>query len=754
MLGKKFLRTMKAYRAQFISMIIMVTLGTGIFIGFNIEWQSIESNVQYAFDETGFSDYRLYYEGGFSEADLDSVIILEGVDDGTRFHSFNAVRGNDTMTVAITTNPNVSGFTVMSGEGYGASETEGFWLSDKYAKVHGIGVGDAFSVSYKEFEFKGNVIGLIKSGEYLVYLADSTQIMPDFNTSGFCYISPAMFESVAGYQFYNQINVISDLTAAEFSEMANKALGKAVMCISKEDTVSYSEAMGEAEEGRTMAAILPVLFLAIATLTMITTMHRITSNEKVQVGILKALGFRDRSIKLHYVSYAVFIGVIGTAFGSILGFGLAYMIMNQDGAMGMYMDMPRWDLSAPIYTCPVLVLINLLLLGVGYLSINRILGGSAAEALRPFTPKRIKPSFIEKTFVWKKLGFGTRWNIRDTVRHKVRIMMTVLGVLGCVILLTASLGMKDTSDNYIDAMYGEAMNYETVIHLSPYVTNDDALAICEEYEGDWAADNDVLLKSGNAGFKVYSIENDHVRFFDTSMNSLELSDGGAYICSRMATDLGIGMGDSVSFELYGSTDTYSMEVIGVLTSVSYDLAITPATAEFFDIPYHINIIYTDSTVITPSPDIEATVSAEKIIGSFDSYMKIMNDLIVILAIAAVILGIIVLYNLGTLNYIERKKEIAMLKGIGYRDRTIGWMLVSQNIWMTVAGLILGIPLGIIVLNVLLESLASEYEMIPTLGPMTYAVTILVTFAVSLFVSLMITRNIKKAEVLELMRNSD
>lgn len=65
---------------------------------------------------------------------------------------------------------------------------------------------------------------------------------------------------------------------------------------SKEEHTAYAGAKSEAEEEKTMGSILPVLFLAIAVLTMVTTMHRIAANEKVQIGTLKALGFRDRRI--------------------------------------------------------------------------------------------------------------------------------------------------------------------------------------------------------------------------------------------------------------------------------------------------------------------------------------------------------------------------------------------------------------------------------------------------------------------------
>lgn len=87
-----------------------------------------------------------------------------------------------------------------------------------------------------------------------------------------------------------------------------------------------------------MGSVLPVLFLLIAVLTMVTTMHRLTVKEKTQIGILKALGFRKRRILFHYTSYALMIGLIGSAIGIALGYGIAWAIMNPSGMMGTYMD--------------------------------------------------------------------------------------------------------------------------------------------------------------------------------------------------------------------------------------------------------------------------------------------------------------------------------------------------------------------------------------------------------------------------------
>ena len=111
-------------------------------------------------------------------------------------------------------------------------------------------------------------------------------------------------------------------------EKINDALGKTTLVLSKDENMAYMSAQSEMEEGQTMGSVLPVLFLLIALLTMVTTMHRITANEKTQIGTLKALGFRDRRILRHYTSYGFVIGLVGTVIGIALGYGIAAVIIS------------------------------------------------------------------------------------------------------------------------------------------------------------------------------------------------------------------------------------------------------------------------------------------------------------------------------------------------------------------------------------------------------------------------------------------
>lgn len=597
----------------------MIALGIGVFVGMNMEWYSIDKNTAYLFDATGFADYRIVSEKGFSSEDADKIAALDGVDAVSRYLSIQVdvkEKPDESVALTVTENADVSGFLLMEGNAYEKDSKDGIWLSDKYAAANNISVGDTLTFLYANKEIQGHVEGLIKSGEYLINVRDESQLMPDYTNFGFAYISPAMYENAVGFAYYPQLNVISSLSKEDFSEKADDALQSTALILTKDETVSYAQADGEKEEGRTMGSVLPVLFLVIAILTMVTTMHRITSKEKTQIGTLKALGFKDRRILRHYTSYAFTIGLIGSALGIGFGYFLAWYIMNPSGSMGTYLDMPTWDLYLPGFCIYILIGILILLTLIGFLSVKEMLKGTAADALRPYTPKKMKNLFIERTRLFHMLPFGTRWNLRDTIRHKSRTAMSLIGIIGCMTIMVGCLGMRDTMDEFLDISFGTATNYASRIFLTEDATEaDDA--------------------------------------------------------------------------------------------------------------------------------IKSIQSKQMIMDSFDVFTEIMNLMISLMVIVAMILGIVVLYNLGVMSYTERYREMATLKVLGFRDKKIGALLIDQNLWVTLLGILIGIPAGRAALQYLLKKLAGEYEMNMAIYPASYLISIVLTFGVSLLVSIMVSRKNKK-----------
>ena len=756
MLIRKLLRNAWSYKAQFIYMIIMIAIGSGVFLGFNIEWKSIEEDTSTFFESTNYADFRLYSEIGFTDEDIKAIQSISGVDAATRFLSVNAdiADAKKSLALIVSENYTVSTMHISEGSPYDA-DSDSIWLSDQFAKKNGYHIGDTLTLSYKGSEISGEIVGLVKSGEMMICTADENQLMPDFTSFGFAYITPQKLEAALDDVFYPQINIISDMEKAEIEETVKDSLGRTILVTSKEEHTAYAGAQSEAEEGKTMGAILPVLFLAIGVLTMVTTMHRIAANEKTQIGTLKALGFRDRRILWHYTSYGFMIGLFGCALGVALGYGIAAIVISPSGMMSTYFDLPDWSLMMPGFCIPVILITITLLTLISFLSVKKMLKGTAADALRPYEPKVMKKSMIERWRLWGRFSFGTKWNLRDIIRHKSRSAMTLIGVVGCMVLLVGGLGMKDTMDDFMRILDLEISNYTTKVSLSETAQNSELVSLAADLNGDWVASAGVSLEGETVVLEVYHAENGLIRFIDENNDRMTLTDDGVYLCQRLKDMAKIG--DMIEFSPYGSEKTYSVRVAGYLRSVlSETIVMTDTYAGHAGIDYHITSVFTGKAAeeIENSPMIAGKQEKQRIMDTYDSFMDIMNVMVLMFVAAAIVLGIVVLYNLGVMSYIERSRELATLKVLGFRDRHIGKLLISQNIWLTLLGVILGFPAGIGVLQALLVTLADEYELKLCLGILTYSVSLLVTFGVSLAVGLMVTRKNKKIDMVGALKGAE
>lgn len=236
---------------------------------------------------------------------------------------------------------------------------------------------------------------------------------------------------------------------------------------------------------------------------------------------------------------------------------------------------------------------------------------------------------------------------------------------------------------------------------------------------------------------------------------MELSDEGVYLCLRLKDTAKIG--DTIEFSPYGEDIIYRAKVAGYFRSlVSECIIMSDTCAKLTGVEYNIDTIYTDISKSQISSYYKNATAQDKnsIIETYDLFMEIMDIMIIILVIAAIVLGIVVLYNLGAMSYVERYRELATLKVLGFRDNAIGNLLITQNIWLTFIGSLIGLPGGVGILYVLLKALADEYELSLYIGLHTYIFCAALIFGVSLFVGIIIVRKNKGIDMVEALKGTE
>ncbi len=409
----------------------------------------------------------------------------------------------------------------------------------------------------------------------------------------------------------------------------------------------------------------------------------------------------------------------------------------------------------PWFAYLVIAAILLLFTAVGYLSISSMLRGSAAEALRPLVPKKVKKVLLEKTPLWNKLSFGTKWNLRDMLRHKSRMLMSLIGVIGCMIILVGATGIKDTASEFMRSYYDGAINYRCSVYLdtSDSVSDSARNKVIQEYGEDYSATVPVEIGEKAVGLTIWSLPNDRMRFLSEKGGYVKLPQSGAFVCTRLADEFDLKKGDVVKICPFGKSDVYEVTVAGVARSLSESVMISTEYADELGIEFTPDTVYSDMAAgeIALTSAIKNVRTKDELVETFDKFMEVMNKMILLFIVAGVILGVIVLYNLGSMGYTERYLEMATLKVVGFNNKKIAGLLIGQTMLITVVGVILGFPLGVLVLKWLTVALASEYEMAITLGPLTYLVSILVTAGVSFVVSLLVAGKNKKIDMVAALK---
>ncbi len=754
---KKFLSLLKVYKAQIISMIVMSVLAIGVFVGFSGEWHSIKTITNNQFEINNFPEYQVSCSEGIKEDEISFLNSIDGkynleIDFVTETIDYSGK--NVAITVLNEYTLNI--FSKIEGLDFEDMEY-GIYLNDKFMKKNKLVVGDNINLKYGLRNIDLKILGSIKAANYFVPInPNSTQIMPNFATYGYSYISIETYKKIFNLSneeiTYNKINIDTNKSLNELELLLNSNIDKTLTITKKENNTSYEAAMGEVDEGKLYAAIISIIFVVIVILSLTTLFQRISKKERTEIAIFKALGFKNRNICLIYSMIGIFIGLIASIFGIGVGYYVTFFIVNKNGSMSTYIDPTSWKLTFPMYTWIVVFLYILLLGLISYLFIRIPLKEKTCNLFKRETPKNYKPIFLEKFSFFHKLKFSARWNIRDVLRHKTRTFLQIFGIFASMVLLYFSFGMKDTLNNLVDC-YENALNYNTKVKITQDASIDEINKLIVSLEADASSTNYIALDNTYYQFNIYNSENGRIKLLNKKQKSFTLDDDGVYVCYRLY-EKGYKVGDKITINISGKS--YELPIVGVYrTFGSEGISISYKYADKIGIEYKYDSLYTSYLSKDINSDIVLqTETQQSLIDSLQEMMKVMDEMIVLVVIASVIVGIVVLYTISSMSFLERHRDVATLKVLGFKNSTLKRISNKLNLSLTIIGILISLPLSYFTLSIVMKEIGSNFETISTPGILTYTTSILITFITSTFVCFMVQRKNKDISMVEALKNSE
>lgn len=789
MLRRKMLRDIKKNLSQFITIFLMIMIGVMAYTGIEAYMDGMTVTANNFYTDYNLFDLQLI-GNNFTKEDLKTIENIENVNGVERKLSVIGKTDYDkTLLLNFIESNNISKFYIVKGEKFQATKS-GIWLDEFYAKENHIQVGDTITIKYDHFTLKEKVVALINVPDHLYDTKDESELYPNRKEFGFAYLSineipenyikskvmneigiedEETFNSIMkdfnykDYLVFNYLMVdVNDVSKRENvkNEIEDK-VKNALAIINQEDISSYAMYQGEIDEGKTYVGVFSGLFIFIAMLSVITTMTRVIKNERIQIGTLKALGFSNFRILIHYMDYGLLISVFGVIVGLIAGYyGIGKFFISLEMK---FFEIPNGSpyMNHSSYLVGLLVIIGVAF--ITYITGRSILKENAAETLRNEIPTVKKGSLnITRKGIFKKLTFSSKWNIRDILRNKVRTLMGIAGVTGCCMLIVCALGMLDSLNRFVELQFEDLYHFDYKLTLKDDLTNEELQNLENEYGSATSLTLGIEIKNEKERISnniVVTDASDKLRFVDKHDKFITInSDNGIYVTYKLAEKYGYKLGDTITWHIYGSDTYYTSKIVGFNKDPqNQNITMTKTYLEKLGISYQPDSLYTnyDLSHITEIKGVSLIQDVTSLKESMNSMLSTMKSMIVLIIGIAILLGAIIIYNLGILSYTEKQYQFATLKVLGFEEHKIKKIFVKQNNWVAIISIILGLPLGYYLTDYLFKVAIDEhYDFAAFIKSETYIVAAIGTFIVSYIVSMFLARKINQIDMVSSLKGNE
>lgn len=765
MLIKKMFRDMKKNWFPFVSILILSYLALFLYTGMSCSNIGIRQLRSEYHKETNLADIWIY---GMDMTDdiCGKIDSISDVDDSQLRMKLTAESTEGYQIDLYTEKEN--NITVpynMDGADFDAGAQQGIWLNSRYAKAHDINVGDMFTIKWNGIEISQEVKGFIMSPEYEYYKAPE-DVEPDFSHMGYAYMSYDSLKEILGDTMpsYNQIVVtIGNANASEVENDITAAIDDNYSQIFDQSNFNGLTAFdSELSQHDMFAYAFPIIFILIAILTIITTMGRIINNQRTQIGTMKALGIKRHKIIIHYIMFSLVVSAVGCIVGVITGPIVMGPVFND--FMPESYSMPKWGYSYSIKFYIVALAIVVICAFASYINCRKLINLNTVEILYARAPKDAKNCLFEKLPFWKRFKFATKYNLRDMARAKIRSIIVVIGI-GCgTILILCALGCNDTMDGMKSWMFDDLMKYDSSIRISTLTPKEEYTKIAEDEDGELLMSSSVEVRSDNGketaktgltvpqSDKLYTIT-------DTNKKVCGLKDDEIYITENFAKEHGIKTGDELEIRTSGENEWKKVKVTGLIKNPNNQgIVMLESTLEKNGIDFVPTTIITSKSVDEnkyENSDYVISVSSKSdMVKSWESNIEIFDVIIMIFVSFSFVLVFIVLQNAATLSFNERRKEFATLKVMGVKHTDLKKILRAQNLWLTIVGILAGMPFAIYVLRLMFETNGGDVDYIAEITPGTYIISAIITYIVSLAINTILSRKVRKIDMAESMKATE
>lgn len=748
------LRELRKNWFQYLSMLVITVLAVTLFLGFLSNSLTLDRRSELYLEEANVADLIVQT----TTLQTEDKEYLESLDATTEYRVYS-----DGSYCKSGQSPETAEIFISDGiinKPYLTEGKTGFLIDARVAELGDYHIGDrviveltsfreAFSQFGLETSFEFEITGFMHSIERVnIYSTSPVFIDPGlFQESLFAAaesVPPAYLDSLlatlenqAVMQCENPQTIKKELDGF-FAQKEESNLIFVYDRSTMEAVVTIDE---EVEQSLNMLYVFPVIFFFVALLVILSTASRLILRERIHIGTMKALGIKNASIVFHYAFLSAFITFIGSVAGAVLGplivpnvMGIKYTLMfSMPMLSGIVVSIPWTGLTiALVCLCSSLI---------GVWASRSVIRENPAECMRPkqvnYRP-HVKRGTGSKGARATHALLSCRMAMRNIRINWGRAVMTVIGILGCSALLLTSFGIGDTLDASVENDLGGLFYYDVSFSYASS-QKEEIFSVLDE----WRQSGRIASYENVKAYVVTEQEESDtisVWVFEENSAVTSVIENGNTLSQNKAQEFGLSVGDEISFTVGAYRATCRIDDI-VQTSVwnGYFTTENPFDESCYSSDYVWIRADDPDAVAETLKDMDGALTVQTMqerLGEIESMISSTNMMKYTLMVFAVLLSVVVLYNLSLLNLKERMRDMATLKVLGYTHFQIALSLILEIMVLTFLGTAIGCVFGYPLLWLVMTiNEISIMSFVITLLPISYVFAVAISLGTAMIINL-------------------
>ncbi|PQO22202.1 ABC transporter permease [Rhodobacteraceae bacterium WD3A24] len=650
-------------------------------------------------------------------------------------------------------------------------------LSAPFARANDLRAGDSFRAILGGRMRELTVTGLLLSPEFIYTISPGTMI-PDDRRFGIIWMGRAA--AAAAFDLEGAFNDVAlrltrgasvDAVIAALDDLLAPYGGTGAQ--GRDGQMSHAFLQGEMDQLAAIAVVLPPIFLIVSAFLVNMVLGRLIAQERAQIGLMKAVGYRTGEIGWHYLKMSAGIGVGGVLLGWGVGFWLSGLMT---GLYAQYFSFPYLVPVPSTWAFAVSAAMGLAAVLVGALrAVARMVRLSPAEAMQPPAPPHFRRGWADRLGETLRLRQTSMMILRSILRWPGRAAVTLLGVAASVSVLVASFFSFDAMDVVIDEAFFQTNRQDVTLVLASARGTDvlqDALALPGVMQVEAGFSTPVRLSAGPredlVSLEAHGPGDQLVRVLDQSGRAVAMPPQGLLLPDTLAAELGVRPGELLQVEFLAPPRETHMIPVSAVTRQSLGQAAHMSRAALFELMRvapqvnRINVTFDGHALADLYARVKETPAISGVLLWSDLRRQLTAQIeqnLLTMVFAYSVLGILitvgVVYNAARIQLSERAHELASLRVLGFSRAEVGFVLVGEIMVLTLAAVPVGWVLGYAFAALTAGGLSTELVSIPlVVSVRTYATAALIVVVSALVSALMVRRRLDRIDIVSALKQKE